>query len=193
MTREDFPAPVRAIASAFHLVAGVLLLIIIVLTVGDVLSRNIQDKSILGTIDITTMLLVGVAFLGLATAEIEGRHVTVDLIEMQLKRPVRVGMAILRLVLLVLIGLLLVWGLVEVLQSAFERSETTNDILRLPTWPAKLVLLLSFAYFFFVAIWKAVWEIKFIRSGGEDDHESFQVVAAKDQAEEIRRAEEDLR
>ena len=30
----------------------------------------------------------------------------------------------------------------------------TNDILRLPTWPAKIVLLISFAAFFVVAIWR---------------------------------------
>ena len=53
----------------------------------------------------------------------------------------------------------------EVLASAVERGETTNDILRLPTWPAKLVLLVSFAAFFVVAVWKELLTFAAIRDG----------------------------
>jgi TRAP-type mannitol/chloroaromatic compound transport system permease small subunit len=59
-----------------------------------------------------------------------------------------------RTLLLIALGLLLTWGLSEVLVSAATRGETTNDILRLPTWPAKVVLLASFVMFFVVAVWK---------------------------------------
>lgn len=150
----EFPRPLTLLVRGLSVVAGILLLALILLTIGDVLSRNARDRSIVGTIDISTMLLVAIAFLGLASAEIDGRHVSVELVESRFGARVRLVFSALRAVLLVGMGALLSWGLTDVLISAGSRGETTNDILRLPTWPAKLVLLLSFVAFFVVAIWK---------------------------------------
>ena len=170
MSRKvELPKPLVAISSVLSQIAGLLLLVLVVLTVADVLGRSLRDQSILGTVDISTMLLVAVAFLGLASAEVEGRHVMVDLVEMHLKPAVRVALGVLRVVLLAALGLLLLWGLQEVFLSALDRGETTNDILRLPTWPAKLVLFLSFALFFVVAIWKAVLDTRTLRAGEEPE------------------------
>lgn len=150
----QLPRPLTLLIRGMGLVAGVLLLIIIVLTVGDVVSRNLRDRSIVGVVDMSTMLLVATAYLGLASAEADGRHVSVELVERRFGARARLIFSALRSALLVGLGALMTWGLSEVLISAVERGETTNDILRLPTWPAKLVLLLSFAAFFVVAIWR---------------------------------------
>ncbi|WP_299558517.1 TRAP transporter small permease subunit [uncultured Mycolicibacterium sp.] len=159
------PRPVAVIVQGLSAVAGLLLLTLIVLTIADVVSRNASGRSIVGTVDISTMLLVAIAFLGLAAAEADGRHVAVELVEMRLGPGARVVFSVLRALLLVGLGLLMVWGLGEVLASAVERGETTNDILRLPTWPAKLVLLVSFAAFFVVAVWKELLTFAAIRDG----------------------------
>ncbi|WP_304111759.1 TRAP transporter small permease subunit [Mycolicibacterium bacteremicum] len=150
----DLPRPLTLVIRGLGLAAGVLLLLIILLTVADVVSRNLRDRSIVGTVDITTMLLVATAYLGLASAEADGRHVSVELIESRLGARTKLVFSVLRSALLVGLGVLMTWGLTEVLISAAERGETTNDILRLPTWPAKVVLLISFAAFFVVAIWR---------------------------------------
>tara|TARA_B100000519_G_C14027913_1_gene336591 strand:- start:118 stop:636 length:519 start_codon:yes stop_codon:yes gene_type:complete len=148
------PRPLTLLIRGMGLVAGVLLLLIILLTVGDVVSRNLRDRSIVGVVDMSTMLLVATAYLGLASAEADGRHVSVELVERRLGARARLVFSVLRSAVLVGLGALMTWGLSEVLISAVERGETTNDILRLPTWPAKLVLLISFAAFFVVAIWR---------------------------------------
>ncbi len=148
------PRPLALALRGLGLAAGVLLLLIILLTVADVISRNLGDRSIVGTVDITTMLLVATAYLGLASAEADGRHVSVELVEGRLGARARLAFSVLRSALLVGVGVLMTWGLTEVLISAAERGETTNDILRLPTWPAKLILLVSFTAFFVVAVWR---------------------------------------
>lgn len=148
------PRPLSLFIRGLGIAAGVLLLLIILLTVADVISRNLRDRSIVGTVDITTMLLVATAYLGLASAEADGRHVSVELIENRLGARARLVFSGIRAALLVGLGALMTWGLTEVLISAAERGETTNDILRLPTWPAKVVLLISFAAFFVVAVWR---------------------------------------
>lgn len=158
------PRPVLLVVRTLSVIAGVLLLALILLTIADVVSRNARDRSIVGTVDIATMLLVAVAFLGLASAEADGRHVAVELIESRLGVRTRAVFSVLRALLLVGLGALLTWGLTEVLLSAASRGETTNDILRLPTWPAKVVLLASFAVFFVVAVWKELLTFAALRT-----------------------------
>ncbi len=154
VTDTTLPRPVTTVVRGLSVVAGILLLALILLTIADVVSRNARDRSIVGTIDISTMLLVAIAYLGLASAEIDGRHVAVELVESRFGVRTRLVFSVLRAFLLVGLGALLTWGLTEVLISAAARGETTNDVLRLPTWPAKLVLLVSFVAFFVVAVWK---------------------------------------
>lgn len=165
MTEDvTLPRPVLMVARTLSVVAGILLLGLILLTIADVISRNARDRSIIGTVDIATMLLVAIAFLGLASAEADGRHVAVELFESRVGVRTRLVFSALRTLLLIGLGLLLAWGLSEVLLSAVDRGETTNDILRLPTWPAKVVLLASFVVFFVVAIWKELLTVAAIRS-----------------------------
>ncbi|WP_271986583.1 TRAP transporter small permease subunit [Pseudoclavibacter terrae] len=158
-TDSRFGKGLHVVAVALAVAAGALLIALLLLTVADVVSRNLLGRSILGVVDISTMLLVAVAFLGLAAAEIDGRHVSVTLIEARLPKRVRATLAIVRVVLLAGIGIILLVGLSEVLGSSISRGETTNDILRLDTWPAKLVLLISFALFFVTAIVNQVREL----------------------------------
>lgn len=180
MSRLSFPRPVGAIATAFNLSAGLLLLALMVLTVADVVGRNLLGRSVLGTVDISTLLLVAIAFLGLASAEIDGRHVSVALVEARFGFRTRMLLSGVRTVLMLGLGALIVWGMGEVLISAFQRGETTNDILHLPTWPAKLVLFLSFLLFFVMALWKEVLELRAF--GAREVPESNDVDAAVEQA-----------
>lgn len=158
------PRPLTLAIRGLGLAAGVLLLLIMLLTVADVISRNLRDRSIVGTVDITTMLLVATAYLGLAAAEADGRHVSVELVESRLGARARLVFSVLRSALFVGLGVLMTWGLTEVLLSAIERGETTNDVLRLATWPAKVVVLISFAAFFIVAIWRELLTFAAVRA-----------------------------
>lgn len=163
------PKPIYSFASFLSIASGLLILFVAGLTVADVVQRSIFDRSILGTVEITTLMLVAIAFLGLASAEIDNRHVSVDLLERHLSPSVRRALNIVRIILLVVIGFVLIWGLSNNFWSSLERSETTNGILRLFTWPAKLVLTLSFFLYFIVAIWKSFNELIDSRSnvGGD--------------------------
>lgn len=94
----------------------------------------------------------------------------VELFESRFGPRTRLVLSVIRTVLLIALALLLTWGLSEVLLSAIERGETTNDILRLPTWPAKLVLLASFAMFFVVAVWKELLTFMALRTERRGDN-----------------------
>ncbi|RLV57116.1 TRAP transporter small permease [Aeromicrobium phragmitis] len=165
MNDVTFPRPVRALSSVLSIIAGIVLFGLGALTVADVVSRNLRDQSILGAVEISALLLVAVAFFGLAAAEIDGRHVSVSLVEDRLGRRGRMVLSVVRAVLLTVLGVILVVGMVGVFDSALDRGETTNDILRLPTWPAKLAVLLSFGLFFALAVWKQILIFLALRNG----------------------------
>lgn len=157
------PRPVGWVASAFSMLAGLCLLALVFLTVADVVSRNVQGRSILGTIEISTVLMVGIAFLGLGAAEITGKHVSVSLIESRLPALGRLACSVLRLLLLVGLGALFILGMTEVYQGALQRGETTSGVLRLATAPWKLVLIMSFVVFFALAIWREIHQFLALR------------------------------
>lgn len=174
-----FPKPVRILASVLTIVAGLVLFGLAALTVADVVSRNLRNQSILGAVEISTLLLIVVAFFGLAAAEIDGRHVSVSLVEERLGRRARMALSAARVLLLAVLGVVLVFGMFGVVDSALDRGETTNDILRLPTWPAKLAVLLSFGLFFVLAVWKQILVFLTLRSGENVPAHDLDVLATQ--------------
>lgn len=165
------PRPLHATAQALVVIAGLLLIGIMFLTVADVIGRASADTSILGTVEISQLALVGIAYLGLAAAELDDRHVSVDLVEKNVSRSVRRVFAWIRTALFVVVGVILTWGLWISLTSAMERGEVTNGILRLSTWPIKVTLLVSFVLFLVVAIWRSVNELLDFRDGVISEHD----------------------
>ncbi|MGP9586644.1 TRAP transporter small permease subunit [Micrococcaceae sp. AOP34-BR2-30] len=161
----------RTAASWMSILAGLLLFFVGGLTVADVVNRNFRGQSILGVVEISTLLLVAIAFLGLAAAELGGKHVAVSLVEERLGRNGRLILSVIRTLLLLMLAVALLVGMFMVLESSFIRGETTNDILRLPTWPAKVVLFISFVAFFVSAVWKEINIFRALRAG-EDPFEA---------------------
>jgi TRAP-type transport system small permease protein len=68
-----------ALARGLNRVAAGILFFMMLLTLIDVLLRKFLNQGILGGLELTEFMLVGLVFCALAQAEIEGRHVRVDL------------------------------------------------------------------------------------------------------------------
>lgn len=165
MKRHRIRSALESSATTLGVAAGILLLFVGGLTVADVVSRNFLGHSILGVVEISTLLLVAIAFLGMASAEVNSKHVSVSLVEERVSIRGRQVLSMVRVLLLVLLACALLFGMSTILEDAVSRGETTNDILRLPTWPAKLVLLISFALFFIAAGWKELRNLHAFKSG----------------------------
>ena len=69
-----------ALAGGLNRVAGVILFLMMLLTLIDVLLRKFWSQGILGGLELSEFMLAGMVFCALAQAEIEDRHVRVDLI-----------------------------------------------------------------------------------------------------------------
>jgi TRAP-type C4-dicarboxylate transport system permease small subunit len=74
-----FPAA-NGLAGGLNRIAGAILFMMMLLTLIDVLLRKLWSQGILGGLELSEFMLVGMVFCALAQAEIEDRHVHVDLI-----------------------------------------------------------------------------------------------------------------
>lgn len=74
-----FPSA-NGLAGGLNRIAGVILFLMMLLTLIDVLLRKFWSQGILGGLELSEFMLAGMVFCALAQAEIEDRHVRVDLI-----------------------------------------------------------------------------------------------------------------
>ncbi len=117
--------------------AGMLLAIpLMLLTVGDVMSRSFFDKPIPGTFELSEYMLAVIVLLGAAyTQQVKG-HVGVDFLTRKFPpKPQAAAQAVTTLAALMIIGILAWQGYVE---GVHEKA--VSDQLRLPQWPFKLLV-----------------------------------------------------
>jgi TRAP-type C4-dicarboxylate transport system permease small subunit len=71
---------VQGLAGGLNRIAGVILFLMMLLTLADVLLRKLWSQGILGGLELSEFMMAALVFCSLALAEIEDRHVSVDLI-----------------------------------------------------------------------------------------------------------------
>ncbi|HWK61766.1 MAG TPA: TRAP transporter small permease [Eoetvoesiella sp.] len=103
-----FHRVVRYCFRALTLVAGLALALMMLVTMADVLLRNLFSVPILGTYDIVETLMVFVVFLGIGEAFLDDTHIMVDVVDHFVgPRSVHVLKVIALLLAVVFLGLLL--------------------------------------------------------------------------------------
>lgn len=71
---------VRLFNTLLHYAAGLVLVGLLALTVADITGRTVFNNPVPGTVEVTSLLLVVLVFLGLGHSEDLGDHITVDLL-----------------------------------------------------------------------------------------------------------------
>ena len=133
----------------FNLLAAFSILFLMLLAVAQIFGRALLDMPIPGFIDFVEQAMVMFAFLGVAYCQRENGHIRMDLLVGNLRgRPMWAAEFITTLAILILM-VLLVWGSWAHFQRSFDFGEpwwsrdSSMDI-RLPLWPAKLVVPVAF-------------------------------------------------
>jgi TRAP-type transport system small permease protein len=115
-------------------VASVAQFALMFLTVADILMRRFLNQSILGTVELTELMMVVIVFFTLAFSEMKDAHIKVDIFASKLKPPTRV---LLDVITQLLASLLFAFMTVSVLMHAFSMQRTgevTQD-LWIPKYP----------------------------------------------------------
>ena len=134
----------------FALLSGLAVFSLMLLAVVSVTGRNIFNKPIAGYVDWIEMAMPITAFLGISYTQRTGGHIRMDILVGQLKgRTLWTAELITALVTLALM-LLLIWGSWAHFERSFDCSvpwcsrDSSIDI-KLPLWPAKLLVPLAFS------------------------------------------------
>ncbi len=117
-----------------HYLAGVTLLGMLALTVADITGRTAFNNPVPGTVEVTSLILVIVVFLGLAHSEDMGDHITVDLIYAQVgKRSKMILDVFSDLLGVVVLGLMAF----QLYHFGLRQRETgaESPVLEWPVWP----------------------------------------------------------
>jgi TRAP-type mannitol/chloroaromatic compound transport system permease small subunit len=71
---------IHPVARIMDRISWLVLFAMMILTVADVLMRKLFDNSILGTVEVTELMMVIIVFFALANTEIADGHIKVDLV-----------------------------------------------------------------------------------------------------------------
>ena len=124
----------RTALGALRRLASLCLIALALLTLADVVGRYVLNYSIIGAVEITEMLMVGVIFAGIALATLAHEHVTVDLLTTRMSAPVQRVQKIASQVLATGISLLLSVATWSQATSALDFGDQTT-MLGLPLAP----------------------------------------------------------
>ena len=124
-------AVVRRVNRWLHWVAGVALLGILFLTVADITGRSAFNNPVPGTVEVTSLVLVIVVFLGVAHSEDMGDHISVDLIYVRVGDRAKAVLDVISDVLSVAVLGLLAFQLWQFTERQLE-SGASSPVLR---WP----------------------------------------------------------
>jgi TRAP-type C4-dicarboxylate transport system permease small subunit len=75
---------IKAVNTSLHYLAGALIVGVVVITVYNVIGRWLFDAPLQGTVELTELAMVGIVYLGMAYAQQQDGHITVDLLYQRL-------------------------------------------------------------------------------------------------------------
>jgi TRAP-type C4-dicarboxylate transport system permease small subunit len=138
--------------------AALLLVAIMALTFVDVIGRNFFGRSVLGTVETISLMMGALVFSELAITEMHRRHIVAETFQGIFPKPVRRVSVIVNSLLAVGVSWLLLEQLFVKTVNVFQEGEFTM-ILKLPYWPASIVMLVGLALFFVMLVLRLIREL----------------------------------
>lgn len=148
---------VRQLSQKAGIIAVGFLLLIMLLTVADVTLRYLFNRPITFTLELTTYMMVLLAFLALSWCALTDKHVRVDLILSKFSKRKQEIFDITNHLLVLVVCVLIGW---RVLNASFivRDMRTASTITDIPYYPFYWVITLSYALLFLVMV------VKFVQS-----------------------------
>ncbi len=138
--------------------AAVTLVAIMTMTFLDVIGRNFMGRSLIGTVETVSLMMGVLVFSGLALTELNQGHIVVETFQGLFPKPIkRASMIVNSLLAVGVAGLLLNQLFTKTLDVLAEQEFTM--ILKLPFWPAAILMLIGFAMFFFLLVLRLVRDV----------------------------------
>jgi TRAP-type mannitol/chloroaromatic compound transport system permease small subunit len=134
----------------FGLISGLAVFLLMFLAVYSVGGRNILNSPVRGYVDWIEITMPLIAIMGVSYAQRDGGHIRMDILVGRLKGRVLWMAEFFSTFLVLILVLLLIWGSWAHFQRSFDFAaplwsrDSTIDI-KLPIWPAKLIVPVAFS------------------------------------------------
>lgn len=135
---------IHAVNRSLHYVAGALIIGVVVITVYNVLGRWLFDEPLRGTVELTELAMVGIVYLGMAYAQHQGSHITVDLLHQRFGRRWRAALDAFAAVVGIVVVALIAWRL-SVYADVLEAGGRTTASRRIPLYPFAYLAIVGLA------------------------------------------------
>jgi TRAP-type transport system small permease protein len=120
--------------------SGFVLLSILALMSAEVIFRYAFNLPILGTVEISSYLLVIFAFTGIAFTQSQRGHINIEIVTQYLPRRVSYVLRIVTLILSLAVFVVITWQTALGFWKSWEMQEVRWGALPLPVWPVKFVI-----------------------------------------------------
>jgi len=135
---------IRAVNTSLHYLAGALIVGVVAITVYNVLGRWLFDAPLRGVVELTELAMVGIVYLGLARAQQQDGHITVDLLYQRLGQRWRAALDAFAAVVGVVVVALIAWRL-YVYAGVLEAGGRTTASRRIPLYPFAYLAIVGLA------------------------------------------------
>ena len=138
--------------------AAVTLVAIMTMTFVDVIGRNFLGRSLIGTVETVSLMMGVLVFSGLAVTELNRGHIVVETFQGLFPKPIKRTSMIVNSLLAVGVAGLLLGQLFTKTMDVLAEQEFTM-ILKLPYWPAAILMLIGFAAFFVLLVLRLIRDV----------------------------------
>lgn len=128
------------IIKVLGIIATASIIILMILTTADVVMRYIFGNPIKGAYEVSEMFFLTAVFLGLAYTQLFREHVNADLLVSRLSKHTNLILETIMLLLALFIYALFSWKGMEAFWSSFAEGEYRWGLIRIPLWPARLMV-----------------------------------------------------
>lgn len=132
--------PLRKFIYYLGMFSGIVLLGILALMSAEVIFRYLFNKPILGTVEISSYLLVIFCFTGIAFTQSQRGHINIELVTQNLPASLQRMLRIITLILSLTVFAVITWQMVIAFWKSWEMQEVRWGALPLPVWPVKFVI-----------------------------------------------------
>lgn len=163
----------QRIMRCLHIAAASLIGVLCLLTIVDVIRRAVFGKSLVGVVEITEFLMVGIVFLSLAYTEVRKEHVKVEILTIHFTPATQVLLKIILLALGSIFVALVLWqGILDtVLFWQIGEYKFGPGNLRLFKWPAMLMVPFGCFWFLLQLVINILQQVQLLRSRFGDKRE----------------------
>ena len=124
-------------------ISALFILVMMVLTTIDTFLRDVLDRPISGVYELSSMMMVGVLYLGLSYVQSKRNHIRMDLLSSKLSPNNQLVLQLLADVIFLVLAVIITWQMGQKFLDAWTSGDFYYGVIRFPLWPAKLSICLG--------------------------------------------------